>query len=173
MVVATIRSSVMPVRTAVADETHRGRSICCAAGSSAGRDSGVDLYEDGIMRKLVVLTTMAAAIALAAPAHADPGPDANFLGALDKASISYHSGPEAVAAAHQVCDWINGGQKRSDVIVTVQQGNPGFSMANANAFTTLAERVYCPQPATPAAQAQTPQPLPPSWYQIQFPIPTP
>ena len=39
-----------------------------------------------------------------------PAREAGFLAALDKASISYHSGPEAIAAARQVCDWINQGQ---------------------------------------------------------------
>ena len=124
------------------------------------------------MRTLVVLALMAAATALAGPACADPTPDAGFLASLDKASITYHSGPEAVAAAHQVCDWINGGQVRSDVIKTVSAGNPGFTMSDAATFTTLAERAYCPQPpAQPAAQ-QPPSP-PPSWTWIQFPIPTP
>ncbi|HUE35290.1 MAG TPA: DUF732 domain-containing protein [Mycobacterium sp.] len=124
------------------------------------------------MRTLVVLATLAAATGLAAPAHADPDPDVSFLAALDKAGITYHSGPEAVAAARQVCDWINQGQRRSDVIVTVSTSNPGFAMSNAEEFTTLAERAYCPDhPREPAAQ-QPPPTLPPSFYQIQFPLPT-
>ncbi|MGA9679820.1 MAG: DUF732 domain-containing protein [Mycobacterium sp.] len=98
------------------------------------------------MRTLVVLAMMAAAPALAAPACADPNPDAGFLATLDKASITYQSGPEAVAAAKQVCDWINQGQVRSDVIKTVSAGNPGFTMSDAATFTTLSERAYCPQP---------------------------
>jgi len=123
------------------------------------------------MRTLVVLATLAAATGLAAPAHADPDPDAGFLAGLDKAGITYHSGPEAVAAAKQVCDWINQGQRRSDVIVAVSTSNPGFAMSSAEQFTTLAERDYCPDhPRQPAAQ---PPPLPPSFYQIQFPIITP
>jgi hypothetical protein len=98
-------------------------------------------------------------------------PGAGFLAALDKASISYHSGPEAIAAARQVCDWINQGQPRSDVIKSVSAGNPGFTMSGAAEFTTLAEGAYCPQhPGEPAAQQ--PSPPPPSWYQIQFPLPT-
>ena len=124
------------------------------------------------MRTLVVLAMMAAAPALAAPAYADPNPDAGFLATLDKASITYQSGPEAVAAAKQVCDWINQGQARSDVIKTVSAGNPGFTMSDAATFTTLSERAYCPQPpAQPAAQQ--PAPPPPSWTWIQFPITTP
>jgi Protein of unknown function (DUF732) len=139
---------------------------------SCDRDNGVNLYENEAMRRLVVLATLAAATGLAAEAHADPSPDADFLAALDKGSISYHSGPEAIAAAKQVCDWINQGQRRSDVIEAVSAGNPGFAMSGAAEFTTLAERAYCPQhPDEPAAQQ--PQPMPPSWYQIQFPLPTP
>jgi Protein of unknown function (DUF732) len=140
-------------------------------GEDFGRDNGVNLYQDEAMRT-VVLVTLAAATVLAAPAHADPSPDASFLAALDQASISYSSGPQAVAAAKQVCDWINQGQRRSDVIEAVSAGNPGFTMSGAAEFATLAERAYCPQhPGEPAAQP-SPQPLPPSWYQIQFPLPT-
>lgn len=124
------------------------------------------------MRTPVMLAAVAAATGLAVPAHADSSPDAGFLASLDKASITYHSGPEAVAAAKQVCDWINQGQRRSDVIQTVSAGNPGFTMSNAAQFTTLAEGAYCPQhPGEPAA-VQPPAP-PPSWYQIEFPIITP
>jgi hypothetical protein len=129
------------------------------------------VYEDEAMRTLLVLAALAAATGLAAPVHADPSPDASFLAALDKAGMTYHSGPEAVAAAKQVCDWINQGQRRSDVIVSVSASNPGLAMSSAEEFTTLAERAYCPDhPAGPAVQP--PPPLPPSFYQIQFPLPT-
>ena len=43
------------------------------------------------MRSHVVLVTMAALIGLATPAHADSNPDAKFLGALNKAGITYRS----------------------------------------------------------------------------------
>jgi Protein of unknown function (DUF732) len=139
---------------------------------SCGWDNGVNLYENEAMRTLVVLATLAVATGLAAPAYADPSPDATFLTALDKDGITYHSGPEAVAAARQVCDWVNQGQRRSDVIVAVSTSNPGFAMSSAEEFTTLAERAYCSDhPREPAAQP--PPALPPSFYQIQFPIPTP
>jgi len=96
---------------------------------------------------------------------------ASWLRSTREAS-SYHSGPEAVVAAKQVCDWINQGQPRSDVIKSVSAGNPGFTMYGAAEFTTFAERAYCPQhPGEPAAQQQ-PSPPPPSWYQIQIPLPT-
>ena len=124
------------------------------------------------MRSLVVPATLAAAIALAAPASADANPDPGFLATLDKASITYHSAPEAVAAAHQVCDWINGGQARPDVIKTVASSNPGFSMSDAATFTTLSERAYCPDhPAQPAAQQ--PPTWDPGWLWINFPWITP
>ena len=114
------------------------------------------------MRTLVALTSLTAAIGLAAPAHADPGPDASFLGALDKAGITYHSGPAAVAAAKQVCDWENQGQRRSDVISAISAGNPGFTMSSAVQFATLAEESYCPsRPPEPVVQA--PPPAPPDW----------
>jgi hypothetical protein len=121
------------------------------------------------MRTLFVLATVAAATGLAAPAHADPGPDASLLAALDKSGITYNSGPAAIAATQQVCGWINQGQRRSDVIQTVWADNPGFTTGGAAEFTTLAERAYCPQQPV----AQQPAQLPPSWTMIQFPLPTP
>jgi hypothetical protein len=47
------------------------------------------------MRLPVVLASLAALIGLAVPAHADPGPDAGFLDALNNAGITYHNGPDA------------------------------------------------------------------------------
>jgi Protein of unknown function (DUF732) len=128
------------------------------------------------MRTLVVIASLAAAVAAGAgPANADPvsggpNPDASFLAALSNAGISYNSGPEAVAAGKKVCEWLDEGQKRSDVIKTVESGNPGFGMSGAATFTTLAEHAYCPQAANqPPPPPPTQQWSPPIW----FPIPTP
>ena len=107
------------------------------------------------MRILLAIAGSAAMILGAAPAQADPGPDANFLASLKNDGISFRSDTQAISAAHQVCDWMDGGEKRSDVIKTVQSGNPGFTMEGAANFTTLAERAYCPGgkklPPTPTA----------------------
>jgi hypothetical protein len=141
-----------------------------------GWENGVDVYQDEVMRTLVVIASLAAAIAAgAAPAYADPGsggpnPDSGFLAALSNAGISYNSGPQAIAAGKKVCEWLDEGQKRSEVIKTVESGNPGFGMSGAATFATLAEHAYCPQAANkppPAAPTQTWSPP------IEFPIPPP
>jgi hypothetical protein len=145
--------------------------------SSSGCDIGLNLYEDGAMRTLVIVASLAAAIAAGtAPAYADPvsggpNPDAGFLAALSNAGISYNSGPEAVAAGKKVCEWMDEGQPRSEVIKTVSAGNPGFGMSGAAVFTTLAEHAYCPQ----AANKPPPPPPPTQQWQppIFFPLPTP
>jgi hypothetical protein len=101
------------------------------------------------MRSLVVLAGLAAIIGLAVPAQADPSPadpglDANFLGQLSQAGITYNNGPAAVAAAHTACDMMDAGTKEIDVIKQVMQLNPGFGLSGSTRFTAIASSVYCP-----------------------------
>jgi hypothetical protein len=102
------------------------------------------------MRRLLVLAGLAAIIGLAVPAQADPsstdpGLDANFLGALNKAGITYSNGPAAVAAARTACDLMDQGQAEIDVIKRVTELNPGFGYSGATKFTAIASSVYCPE----------------------------
>jgi Protein of unknown function (DUF732) len=58
---------------------------------------------------LVMLASFATVIGVATPAQADsgsndPSRDASFLAALDKADITYHSGPDAVAVGKRACE---------------------------------------------------------------------
>ena len=126
---------------------------------------------------LLALASFAAVIGMAAPAQADPGSDrsgadASFLAALDKAGITYHNGADAIAAGKNVCQLLDQGQRRSDVIKTVSESNPGFTMSSALSFTTVAEKTYCPQHLSdPPPTEQAP---PPSWWiPPEFPLPPP
>ena len=119
------------------------------------------------MRSHVVLVTMAALIGLATPAHADPNPDAKFLGALNKAGITYHDGPAAIAIGRRVCELMDQGHPQPDVIKSMTQQNSGFTDDAATKFTQIAESVYCPQ-HTGGAVAPPPPGWPPN-YPYQFP----
>jgi hypothetical protein len=122
------------------------------------QDKGGDLYEDEAMRLLVVLVSFAAAIGLATPAQADPSTDANFLGALNNAGITYKSGPDAVGIGQRACQLMDQGHPEADVIKGVTDQNPGFTPDAATQFTKIAENVYCPQHIGGAVSPPPPPP---------------
>jgi uncharacterized protein DUF732 len=129
------------------------------------------------MRTLAVLASFAAVIGFAAPAHADPsgndsGPDANFLAALDNAGITYTNRSDAIAVGNRACPLMDQGHPASDVIKSVSESNPGFTMDSATKFTAIATNTYCPlhlgEPTT-----QPPPPSPEPWIWPEFPWPAP
>jgi hypothetical protein len=120
------------------------------------------------MRPPVVLASLEALIGLAVPAHADPGPDASFLDALNNAGITYHNGPDAIAIGRRVCELMDQGNPQADVIKSMTRENSGFTDDNATKFTQISENVFCPQHTwgivpTPAQQPWSPP--------IDFPLP--
>ena len=136
-----------------------------------GRDIGANLYEDEAMRFLVMLAGFAAALGVATPAQADPGRDASFLAALNKAGITYQDPAVAVAVAQKACELMDQGNPEVIVIKSVSSSNPGFTADGAAQFTMIAASAYCPQhmgrPITQAPPTPQQQPL------IDFPIITP
>ncbi len=114
------------------------------------QDNRANVDDDGAMRLLVVLASLAAIIGWAVPAQADPsstdpGLDASFLNQLNQAGITYGNGPAAVAAARTACDMMDSGQKEIDVVKQVMNLNPGFGLAGSTRFTAIASSVYCPE----------------------------
>ena len=96
-----------------------------------------------------MLLSVAAMIAMAAPAHADPadggyGNDQAFLAALSQAGLTYQDPDRATAAGKKVCDLVNGGMTGVDVVKNLEQYNPGFAGDGAAKFTGIAEEAYCP-----------------------------
>ena len=120
------------------------------------------------MRSHVILVTLAALIGLATPAHADPNPDAKFLGALDKAGITYHDGPAAVAIGRRACELMDQGNSQADVVKSMTQENSGFTDDGATKFTQISESVFCPQHTWGIVQKPEQQPWSPP---IDFPLP--
>lgn len=99
------------------------------------------------MRTLLVLASLAAMIAAAPPAQADPAgnPDANFLAALDRAGVPYKNGAVAVQVAKKACELMDQGHSKAAVIQSVTSENGGFTVSDATSFTTSAVNAYCPQ----------------------------
>jgi Protein of unknown function (DUF732) len=121
------------------------------------------------MRLLVVLAGLGAVIGLAAPAQADANGD--FLAALNKANITYKSGPDAIGIGQRACQLMDQGHPEADVIKGMTQENAGFTNDAATKFVQIAENVYCPQhtggvvtpptPEQPAIPPLFPWPAPP------------
>ena len=91
--------------------------------------------------------------ALDDPALADPPPpsvpdnpaaDATFLDSLNKAGMTYNSGPSAIAAGRMACDMMNAGTSEKDVIDKLSMLNPGLNSGGAMKFAALASSAYCP-----------------------------
>ena len=119
------------------------------------------------MRSAVVLANLAASIGLAAPAHADPDPDAGFLDAHNNAGTTYHNRSDAINIGRRECQLMDQGHPQPDVIKSMTQQNSGFTDDAATKFTQIAESVYCPQ-HTGGAVAPPPPGWPPN-YPYQFP----
>jgi len=100
------------------------------------------------MKRLLMLISVAALTAMAAPAYADPdsGPnnDADFLKQLTDAGVTYKDPVQAVAVAKDVCDLANKGTSGTDIKTNLEQRN-SFSENGAAKFITLAALEYCPK----------------------------
>jgi Protein of unknown function (DUF732) len=116
-----------------------------------------------------MLATVAATIglALAVPALADPPPgplpddpgaDSAFLDSLNKAGMTYRSGPDAVAAGRMACNMMISGRSEKDVIDELSMRNPGLNSGGAMRFAALASSTYCPDYLSRSSQHTT-QPL--------------
>jgi Protein of unknown function (DUF732) len=124
------------------------------------------------MRLPLMLATVAATIgvAVAVPALADPGDpppgpvpdnpaaDAAFLDSLNKAGMTYRSGPDAVAAGRMACNMMISGRSEKDVVDELSMRNPGLNGGGAMRFAALASSTYCPDYLSKSS-VHTTQPL--------------
>jgi hypothetical protein len=114
-------------------------------------------------RKLTtVLTATAAgalaALATAAPGHADPMDDA-FLAALDSANIAMTNPADAVTLGQQVCPMLSQpGQTAADAASRVAD-SAGMPLGPATMFTGLAISVFCPGAVASFANGSSQLPL--------------
>src|SRR5271168_4444348 len=113
-----------------------------------------------------MLASVAAALALAVPALADPpdppAPDpaaeANFIASLNKAGMTFRKESDAVAAGRLACDMMNSGTSEQDVVTKLSALNPGLNTGGAMKFAALASSAYCPDYLSKSSQHTT-QPL--------------
>ena len=109
------------------------------------------------MRLLLVMTSVAVMIGIAAPAYADDN-DQDFLSDLRQAGISYQDPDRAITAAKSVCQLVDEGKSAAEIVTELRDRNPAFQGAGAAKFTTLAAAHYCPkyitgQDTSPAPKA--------------------
>ncbi|WP_202376441.1 DUF732 domain-containing protein [Mycobacterium paraintracellulare] len=102
-----------------------------------------------MMTRLLALLSAFATIGLAAPAHADPGPepgadDGGFIAALRQAGFSFDTPGSAVAAGRAVCSCLDNGEPGLEVVHDVKTRNPGMDMEIASNFAVLSAKFYCP-----------------------------
>jgi hypothetical protein len=91
-----------------------------------------------------MLLIVPAAIALAAPAHADDPDNKTFLADIQKAGIGFGDPNQVATAGLTVCSLKGTGMSDDDVITHLVDENPGFSRDKATAFTKVATDDYCP-----------------------------
>lgn len=99
------------------------------------------------MNRLLLLASVAATVATAVPAYADPQSDldAKFLSELKADGITFQDPATAIKIANSVCQLVDKGVPDSDIVNNLQLRNPGFSGTGAAEFTTLAAGSYCPK----------------------------
>jgi hypothetical protein len=97
------------------------------------------------MRFLLVLASVAAAVGLAAPVHADIDNDQDFLKDLTDAGLTYKDGGNAITIGKAVCAMLDDGQSDAKIVTDLRNQNPDFQGAAAAKFTYLSAAHYCPK----------------------------
>jgi hypothetical protein len=93
------------------------------------------------------LVGIATAVALAAPAHADPLTDNSFLSALSTAGIGYNDPASTEQLGQSICPMlVEPGKSMASVYSTVS--NNGINPDMAAFFTGIAISMYCPSMMT-------------------------
>jgi hypothetical protein len=112
------------------------------------------------MKLLLTLTSFAAIIGMAMPAHADSTDDA-FIASLKAAGITFSDPDAAVGAGKWVCDKVNGGTDMSDVVTTLTKKNTSLNPDKAAKFAAIAANSYCPDAiSSTTSPSDTPSPAP-------------
>src|SRR6516164_5574685 len=110
----------------------------------------------GSMKRLLILTSVAAMIGMAAPAYADPptGADADFIDHLNAAGLTEQDPAKAIAAAKNMCSLQANGTPDTVIESNLVSRNPGLTAHDASEFMKLATAAYCPK--HPTGEGETP-----------------
>jgi Protein of unknown function (DUF732) len=100
------------------------------------------------MKRLLILTSVAAMIGMAAPAYADDPPsgaDADFIAQLKAAGLGDPDPAKAIAVAKDLCGLADKGTPDMEIESNLVSLNPGLTAHNADKFMALAAGEYCPK----------------------------
>lgn len=99
------------------------------------------------LKLLTVSAGLAAILACAPFAHADPDDDnsASFLATIHQAGIAYKDPGRAVKAAQAVCGLASAGTSEPEILKDIRELNPGFTLDAAAKFTEAAAQSFCPE----------------------------
>src|SRR5271163_1900640 len=102
-----------------------------------------------LMKRLLMLMSVATMMVMAVPAYADPptppNNDADFVQQLHEAGLTYEDPAKAVTVAKDVCDLADKGTPQSDIEQNLQSQNPSFTGKGVRKFVMLAAGEYCPK----------------------------
>jgi hypothetical protein len=93
---------------------------------------------------LIAASALAVGIGLAAPAHADPVTDVQFVQFLDKKGIPYDSPSRAVTEAKAVCLMLQQGDTFTETARGLAGVQTNYSVETAAFFAGAATAAYCP-----------------------------
>jgi Protein of unknown function (DUF732) len=103
---------------------------------------------------------------LAAPAHADPGTDQQFVNALKEQGVPVASDGDAVALGHSTCEQLQRGDAPLDVLQHVESVTK-WSQDASIGFINLSARAYCPDMTAKLQEAAAaPAPTAPGGEQV-------
>ena len=109
--------------------------------SDANRPRIWDDFES--MKLVLTISSVAAVIGLAVPAHPDDTDDA-FLASLNSAGFTYNDPAQVIQAAHYVCSAAGGGTAMADIAKAMTSKAAALTEEKAEKFTALAAGAYCP-----------------------------
>ncbi|WP_409426214.1 DUF732 domain-containing protein [Mycobacterium sp. SMC-11] len=103
------------------------------------------------MKLLLVPIVAAAALALAAPGHADPTAvevsavdSTEFISSLRQVGIVFDDPAQAVAAAEALCGLAANGETSLELLNDITEANPDLTVADAARFAAISAKTYCP-----------------------------
>ena len=101
-----------------------------------------------------VAVALGCSAGLAAPAHADPGTDQQFVNDLKEQGVPVASDADAVALGHSTCDQLQRGDAPLDVLQHVQRVTK-WSQDASIGFITSSARAYCQDMTAKLQEAAT------------------
>ncbi len=110
------------------------------------KGSGLAMLADrspGLALSPAILTVLLIGLIDSPAVHAD-AVDTTFLGALNAKGIDFASGQSAVMAGHEVCDELDGGRQKSDVVSEVMHSSQ-LDGYHAGFFVGVSVSAFCPR----------------------------